>query len=239
MYKYLLCWRYLRTRYIALASVISVMLGVATMIVVNSVMAGFADKMRTRLHGVLADIVVESYDLDGFYNHREVIARIKEVAGDDVVAMAPTMETFGLMKIALPNGRAITRTVQIMGVRPWERAQTGDFADFLEDEQGKKVPPSFEVSAKIHKRAPAAEFVNDKDPNDPLNKYFQREALEQVPDRGAIVGYATATLHRPGAKHDDFVAPSEPRSAWPSPRLAQRPSRGMMITRSSATSRAA
>ena len=58
MYKYLLCWRYLRTRYIALASVISVMLGVATMIVVNSVMAGFADKMRDRLHGVLADVVV-------------------------------------------------------------------------------------------------------------------------------------------------------------------------------------
>ena len=44
MYKYLLCWRYLRTRYIALASIISVMLGVATMIVVNSVMAGFSDE---------------------------------------------------------------------------------------------------------------------------------------------------------------------------------------------------
>ena len=77
MYKYLLCWRYLRTRYIALASVVSVMLGVATMIVVNSVMAGFADKMRDRLHGVLADVVVESYDLDGFYDSDEVMARIK------------------------------------------------------------------------------------------------------------------------------------------------------------------
>ena len=40
MYKLLLCWRYLRTRYIALASIVSVTLGVATMIVVNSVMAG-------------------------------------------------------------------------------------------------------------------------------------------------------------------------------------------------------
>ncbi len=68
MYKYLLCWRYLRTRYIALASVVSVMLGVATMIVVNSVMAGFSEKMRDRLHGVLADVVVESYNLDGFYD---------------------------------------------------------------------------------------------------------------------------------------------------------------------------
>ena len=84
MYKYLLCWRYLRTRYIALASVISVMLGVATMIVVNSVMAGFAEKMRDRLHGVLADVVVESYSLDGFYNSEEVMARVKQVGGDDV-----------------------------------------------------------------------------------------------------------------------------------------------------------
>ena len=77
VYKYLLCWRYLRTRYIALASMVSVMLGVATMIVVNSVMAGFSEKMRDRLHGVLADVIVESYDLDGFCNSDEVMARIK------------------------------------------------------------------------------------------------------------------------------------------------------------------
>src|SRR3954469_19328595 len=95
MYKYLLCWRYLRHRYIALASVVSVMLGVATMIVVNSVMAGFADKMRDRLRGVLADVIVEAYDLDGFWNQDEVMARIAEVGGADVTAMAPTMETFG------------------------------------------------------------------------------------------------------------------------------------------------
>src|ERR1700736_1410908 len=87
VYKYLLCWRYLKTRYIALASIISVMLGVATMIVVNSVMAGFSDKMRDRLHGVLADVVVESYSLDGYKDHKEVMARIRSVVGDDVEAM--------------------------------------------------------------------------------------------------------------------------------------------------------
>jgi lipoprotein-releasing system permease protein len=56
MYKLLLCVRYLRTKYIALACIISVMLGVATMIVVNSVMAGFTTEMRDRLHNFLADI---------------------------------------------------------------------------------------------------------------------------------------------------------------------------------------
>ncbi|MFO0893287.1 MAG: ABC transporter permease, partial [Isosphaeraceae bacterium] len=115
MYKYLLCWRYLRTRYIALASVISVMLGVATMIVVNSVMAGFADKMRDRLHGVLADLVVESISLDGFYNYEDVMARITEAAGDEIVALAPTMETPGILKYRYGSG-SYTRTVQIIGV---------------------------------------------------------------------------------------------------------------------------
>ncbi len=66
MYKLLLCWRYLRTRYIALASIISVMLGVATMIVVNSVMAGFTHEMQDRIHGILSDLVFESHGLDGF-----------------------------------------------------------------------------------------------------------------------------------------------------------------------------
>src|SRR5271166_4257856 len=109
VYKYLLCWRYLRTRYIALASVISVMLGVATMIVVNSVMAGFSEKMRDRLHGVLADLVVESASMDGFVNFEDVMARIKEAGGGDVLAMAPTMETPGILKYRVGNG-SMTRT---------------------------------------------------------------------------------------------------------------------------------
>ena len=61
MYKLLLCWRYLRTRYIALASIISVMLGVATMIVVNAVMEGFTHEMQERIHGILSDLVFESH----------------------------------------------------------------------------------------------------------------------------------------------------------------------------------
>ncbi len=127
MYKYLLCWRYLKTRYIALASVISVMLGVATMIVVNSVMAGFGEKMRDRLHGVLADVVVECVSLDGFYNSEEVMARVKQVAGDEVLAQAPTMETPGILHFRFPGGQVITRPVNIIGIRPEDRAQDRRF----------------------------------------------------------------------------------------------------------------
>jgi lipoprotein-releasing system permease protein len=203
-----------------------VMLGVATMIVVNSVMAGFASEMRGRLHGVLADLVVESYDLDGFYNFREVMARIMQVAGDQVEAMAPTMETFGLMKIAFPSGNAFTKTVQIMGVRPWERAQTGEFAKFLQDEQGNSVPPSFDVSPELRRHSPAGQILKDQDPNDPLNQLLQQDSLEQVPDRGAFLGYATATFHRPGTEKDDFYAPRGTKISLAFPAAGKRPEPG-------------
>jgi lipoprotein-releasing system permease protein len=65
MYKLLLSWRYLRTRWIAMASIVSVMLGVATLIVVNSVMAGFTQEMHKRLHGILSDLVFRSVGMDG------------------------------------------------------------------------------------------------------------------------------------------------------------------------------
>ena len=81
MYKLLLCWRYLRTRYIALASIVSVMLGVATMIVVNAVMEGFTHEMQDRIHGILSDLVFESVSLDGFPDADRRMAEIRKVAG--------------------------------------------------------------------------------------------------------------------------------------------------------------
>ena len=60
MYKLLLCVRYLQTRYLAFICIVSVMLGVATLIVVNAVMSGFSTKLKDRLHGVLSDIVIDT-----------------------------------------------------------------------------------------------------------------------------------------------------------------------------------
>ena len=172
MYKYLLCWRYLKTRYIALASVVSVMLGVATMIVVNAVMAGFAEKMRDRLHGVLADEVVESYSLNGFYNWEDVQARVKEVAGGQIEAMAPTLECPGILHIRL-HGEVMTRPVQIIGIQPAERARTGDFAEFLVDDTGDRIPPSFDVPEKFKVNTPAGSLLKDL-PDDQNDEFSQK-----------------------------------------------------------------
>ena len=228
LYKYLLCWRYLKTRYIALASVISVMLGVATMIVVNSVMAGFSEKMRDRLHGVLADVVVESYTLDGFNNPDEVMARIMQVAGDDVESMAATMETFALLKFKV-GSESITRQVQLIGVKPLERAKTGDFAEFLftgrllkDRATGKTTeerinPPSFHVSEELKLNASSAGAVlKEMKPgeDDAFEKVIREQMNEQVPDVGVIIGWAIGTMHRKefaadGSSKgvDEFLAP--------------------------------
>jgi len=241
VYKYLLCWRYLKTRYIALASVISVMLGVATMIVVNAVMAGFSEKMRDRLHGVLADVVVESYSLDGFYDSDEVIARIKEVGGADVDALAATMETFGLLKFKF-GGESITRQVQVIGVEPLERAKTGDFAEFLYT--GRKVrdratgaieeerlsPPSFEVPESLRLQATSAGNVlqairaeeggKSAEP-DPFEQELIKQMAEQAPERGAVIGWALGTVHTGGK--DEFVAPAGTRIGLVFPKAGNRP----------------
>ncbi len=102
MYKLLLCVRYLRTKYIALACIISVMLGVATMIVVNSVMAGFTTEMRDRLHNFMSDIVIESRSMSGVEDANLQMATVNEVAGQYIAAMTPTIEIPGMITFTDP-----------------------------------------------------------------------------------------------------------------------------------------
>src|SRR3974377_2400233 len=100
MYKCLLWWRYLRTRYLAFACITSVMLGVATLIVVNSVMAGFRTKLRERQHEPCSDVLIEATSLDRFRDPGGKIARISQdpELASKIEAMTPTLEVFALLK---------------------------------------------------------------------------------------------------------------------------------------------
>jgi lipoprotein-releasing system permease protein len=119
MYKFLLCWRYLLTRYLALACIISVMLGVATLIVVNSVMAGFSTKLKSRLHGLLADVIVESYLQDGMPDPDRQMERIRNSPiGKEVMAMSPTIEILGMVQISWHGEMLAPRAVRLIGVDP-------------------------------------------------------------------------------------------------------------------------
>ncbi|GAB4136210.1 MAG: hypothetical protein Tsb009_03180 [Planctomycetaceae bacterium] len=131
MYKLLLCLRYLRTRYIALASIISVMLGVATMIVVNSVMAGFSSEMRERIHGILADVIVETTSLDGTPDVEKHMAVINRVAGDNIEAMTATVEVYGMLSFRY-HGQWVTRPITLIGINPEEKAKVSPLTTNLD-----------------------------------------------------------------------------------------------------------
>lgn len=137
MYKLLLSWRYLRTRFIALASIVSVTLGVATLIVVNSVMSGFVFEMKTRLHGILSDVEVAA-PLLGQISHPDVHMRIiRDVLGDDIESMtgvvrSPAMVTFNV------HGRQMTQQVMLLGIDDESFGKVTDFHPYLQNERKKE-----------------------------------------------------------------------------------------------------
>ena len=131
MYTLLLCWRYLRTRWIALASVISVTLGVATMIVVNAVMAGFAHEMQSRIHGILSDLVFESHSLSGFQDPDWHMEEIRRAAGDDVEGMTPTVAVPAMLNFQV-RGQWVTRQVMLIGIDEKTHAAVSDFGRYLQ-----------------------------------------------------------------------------------------------------------
>ena len=131
MYKLLLCWRYLRTRYIALASIISVMLGVATMIVVNSVMAGFTHEMQDRIHGIISDVVFESRSLEGFSDPQGHMDEINRVAGQYIAGMTPTVHVPAMLSFQV-HGQWVQRQVNFIGIDEATYSTVGDFGNYLQ-----------------------------------------------------------------------------------------------------------
>jgi len=131
MYKLLLCWRYLRTRYIALASIVSVMLGVATMIVVNSVMSGFTSEMQNRIHGILSDLVFESRSLEGFPDAEWHMDQIRQTAGEYIEGMTPTVVVPAMLNFQFRD-QWITQQVQLIGIDERTQSQVSDFAKYLQ-----------------------------------------------------------------------------------------------------------
>lgn len=137
MYKLLLCWRYLRTRYIALVSIISVTLGVATMIVVNSVMAGFTHEMQSRIKGILSDLVFESHSMEGFHDPKYHMEEIRKLAGDKIAGMTPCVVVPAMLSFRV-GGNWVTRQVNIIGVEEATHSDVSDFGCYLQHPENRK-----------------------------------------------------------------------------------------------------
>jgi lipoprotein-releasing system permease protein len=137
MYKLLLCWRYLKTRYIALASIISVMLGVATLIAVNAVMKGFTHETQERLHGILSDLVFESPSLEGIPDAEYHMRAIRRVAGQYIEGMSPTVVVPAMLGYN-DRGQYVTQQIMLIGVDEATYANVSDFGGFLQHPQNRE-----------------------------------------------------------------------------------------------------
>lgn len=130
MYRWLLCFRYLRTRYIALASIISVTLGVATLIVVNSVMSGFSAEMHDRLHGLASDILIECHTSGGMPDPEKQLRDIESVCGEQLAGSSVSVHVPAMLGIEF-NGQLITRHVNLVGVEPETYDTVSHFGRYL------------------------------------------------------------------------------------------------------------
>src|SRR5260370_262301 len=174
MYKLLLCWRYLRTRYLAMVCIVSVMLGVATLIVVNSVMGGFSTKLKDRLHGLLSDIVIEEPQAGTFDapDRKMALIRSDPFLAERVEAMTAVHETFAMLvgEGAIPN----TRPVHLIGIDPKGRALIGGFQEFLQSERNRADPSrAFEPDDEACRRYWNEQMFRDQERR-------KEEALEQM-----------------------------------------------------------
>lgn len=160
MYKLLLCTRYLQTRYLAFICIVSVMLGVATLIVVNAVMSGFSTKLKDRLHGVLSDVIVDTDRTDGIevlddnpdpYKRRpmtpeQIIKKIQDSpAGDKIEAISPTIESFAILQFRY-RGTVVAKPVRVIGIDPASRSRVGGFKEYLVRQRELPGAPNFELT---------------------------------------------------------------------------------------------
>ena len=130
MYKLLLCRRYLRTRMIALASIVSVMLGVATMVVVNAVMDGFSGEMKDRIHGMLADVQLEARSSDGFEDPQRLIDLARQAAGGDIAEITPTVEIYGMASYDVA-GQMYHQPITLVGIDPAGKDAVSPISQYL------------------------------------------------------------------------------------------------------------
>ena len=130
MFKLLLAWRYLKTRFIALASIISVTLGVATLIVVNSVMSGFSQEMTNKLHGILSDVELVASGMGEIDRVNEKVEQVKAVLGDDLQAVTQVVRVPAMLNF-LVHGQPRYHQIMLIGIDDQTFGEVTDFRPYL------------------------------------------------------------------------------------------------------------
>ena len=140
-YRLVVALRLLRARKINLISILGVMLGVASIIVVMSVMDGFQLELRTMIRGTLSDLIVE-VDPSRTGQYEPLKAALEEVDGIEAVTLQ--LHTFGAIpgqNQATDGGRQNYLPVRIVGLIPEQEARVSKVIEQMKGEEGQPDDP--------------------------------------------------------------------------------------------------
>ncbi len=126
MYKIFLCFRYLTRKGIVLFPVLAVWLCVMMLIIVNSIMTGFVNRVRDAGRSLMGDVVIQSDSMAGFPYYRQLQKRLALLP--QVKASTPVISGYGLFN--LPEFQVNTG-VQVMGVEAGSESKVSSFGSSL------------------------------------------------------------------------------------------------------------
>jgi ABC-type lipoprotein release transport system permease subunit len=163
VYKHIICMKYLFSGWKAVVPIVSALpaaLGVFLLILVFSIMDGFAHETREMTRGTLSDIIVDSH-LEGLPYYEEYIRKIERIEG--VKVATPIVQTFAVVRIK-PHREAnrsiamlvppfVTKCV-IIGIRPDEKAEMGRFMEYLQEVKEGRRPATNVLSVPETYRKP-------------------------------------------------------------------------------------
>jgi lipoprotein-releasing system permease protein len=114
------------------------MLGVATMIVVNAVMAGFSHEMEGRMHDILSDVVFESREgMVGFPDPQWHMERIGQLAGQWIEGMTPTVHIPAILSFEAAGTRQM-HPIVLIGIDEKTHDSVSDFKKYLQHSENRR-----------------------------------------------------------------------------------------------------
>ena len=124
-YQVLMSRKYLRSRVVNILAIVAVMLGVGGLIIVTSVMDGFARDIQDRIRGIMSHIVIDSDQLVGIGDYERLMERIEKVP--EVKACSPLVEC----PFVLIRAGEHTRVGQIRGIDFERERKTSEVEAYL------------------------------------------------------------------------------------------------------------
>ncbi len=144
VYKHIICLKYLFSGWKAVVPVVSALpaaLGVFLLILVFSIMDGFASETREMTRGTLSDVIVDAH-MEGMPYYDEFIRRIEQIDGVEaatpiiltpaIARIQPHREEYPSIEVLV---KPVVRTCQLIGIRPDEKAEMGRFTQYLQEQK--------------------------------------------------------------------------------------------------------